>query len=112
MQARIKEVLNKQPSIEDIRKIYDQMTDEQVKTCFQFITETEKFQGKEINHLWLDSESGKDDYYIGTITKVSRSEKIANVKYEMAGLSDDDYTYSLTIYELIADYLLGDLSFI
>ena len=112
MQARIKEVLNKQPSIEDIRKIYDQMTDEQVNTCFQFITETEKFQGKEINHLWFDSESGEDDYYIGTITKVLRSGKIDNVKYEMAGLSDDDCTYSLRTDELIADYLLGDLSFI
>ena len=112
MQARIKEVLNKQPSREDIRKIYDQMTDDQLNICFQFMTETEKFQGKEINHLWFDSESGEDDFYIGTITKIMRGRKNVNVKYQMAGLSDDDCTYSLRTDELIADYLLGDLSFI
>ena len=46
MQANIKELMNKHPSREDTRKIYDQAKDDQLKTFLQFMMETEKIQRK------------------------------------------------------------------
>lgn len=77
--------------------------------CHEFITNTNEFTGRELQHTWFDEESGGEAQYVGKITKVARGGQSVEIEYDIPG--DDDPIYKMKTIELIADIVLGDLVF-
>ena len=110
IQRKAKQMMkNKSLTMQCVSQLHDNMDNMTKETCYEFITNINEFTGRELHHMWLDEESGREEKYKGRITKVARGGQSLTMKYDIPG--DDDPAYNMKTIEIIADIVLGDLVF-